>query len=133
MVPHDFHAFPRLAGAYLALAVGQGIVSFADQYLSTLVGERLVLRLRARLFDQIHHLSAGFLERHHLGDVLSRLTGDIEATEEVLLSGVAAGLGYLFEVLCSARRCPGSHTPTPPSCRSRVRRSESWRSSAAHS
>ncbi|HTK67356.1 MAG TPA: ABC transporter transmembrane domain-containing protein [Pseudonocardia sp.] len=98
VVPHDFRRFPQLAGAYLAIAVAQGVVSFGDQYLSSWVGERFVLSLRARLFDQIHRLSAGFLERRHLGDVLSRLTGDIDAIEEVLLSGVAQALGYLFEV-----------------------------------
>jgi ABC-type multidrug transport system fused ATPase/permease subunit len=99
VVPHDFHRFPQLAGAYVGIALVQGAVSFSDQYLSTWVGEQFVLRLRARLFDQIHRLSAGFLERRHLGDVLSRLTGDIDAIEEVLLSGVAQALGYLFEVL----------------------------------
>ena len=99
VVPHDFHLFPLLAGAYLGLAVVQGAVSFADQYLSTWVGERFVLTLRARLFDHLHALTPGFFERRQLGDLLSRLTGDIGAIEELVLSGIAQALTYLFQLV----------------------------------
>jgi hypothetical protein len=47
VVPHDFRLFPVLAGAYVGLALVQGAVSFADRYLSTWVGERFVLSVRA--------------------------------------------------------------------------------------
>jgi ATP-binding cassette subfamily B protein/subfamily B ATP-binding cassette protein MsbA len=99
VVPHDFHLFPALAGAYVGLAVVQGAVSFTDQYLSTWVGERYVLTLRTRLFDHLHQLTPGFFERRQLGDLLSRLTGDIGAIEEVVLSGIAEALTYLFQLV----------------------------------
>jgi ATP-binding cassette subfamily B protein/subfamily B ATP-binding cassette protein MsbA len=99
VVPHDFHLFPLLAGAYLGLAVVQGAVSFVDQYLSTWVGERFVLTLRARLFDHLHRLTPGFFERRQLGDLLSRLTGDIGAIEELVLSGIAQALTYLSQLV----------------------------------
>jgi len=99
VVPRNFREFPLLGGAYLGLAVIQGAVSFTDQYLSTWVGEQFILTLRARLFDHIHQLSTSFLERQQLGDVLTRVTGDIEAIEEVLLSGVAQALSYLCQVV----------------------------------
>jgi ATP-binding cassette subfamily B protein/subfamily B ATP-binding cassette protein MsbA len=99
VVPHDFRLFPLLAGAYVGLAIVQGVVSFTDQYWSTWVGEKFVLTLRIRLFDHLHRLSSGFLERRQLGDILSRLTGDIGAIEELVLSGVAQALTYLFQLL----------------------------------
>ncbi|MDT7623660.1 MAG: ATP-binding cassette, subfamily bacterial [Pseudonocardiales bacterium] len=99
VVPHDFHLFPVLAGAYVALAVVQGVVSFTDQYLSTWVGERFVLNLRTRLFAHLHQLSPGFFEQRPLGDILSRLTGDIGAIEELVLSGLAQALTYLCQLV----------------------------------
>lgn len=99
VVPHQFRLFPLLAGAYLALALAQGLVSFADQYLSTWVGEKFVLSLRKRLFDHLHRLPPGFFERRQLGDILSRLTGDIGAIEELVLSGIAQALTYLFQLV----------------------------------
>lgn len=98
VVPHQFRLFPLLAGAYLALALVQGAVSFADQYLSTWVGEKFVLSLRTRLFDRLHRLPPGFFERRQLGDILSRLTGDIGAIEELVLSGIAQALTYAFQL-----------------------------------
>jgi ATP-binding cassette subfamily B protein/subfamily B ATP-binding cassette protein MsbA len=99
VVPHDFHLFPTLAATYAGLAILQGAVSFADQYLSTWVGERFILNLRARLFRHLHHLSVGFFERRPLGDILSRLTGDISAIEQIVLSGVAQALTYAFQLV----------------------------------
>ena len=98
VVPHDFRLFPILAGAYVGLALVQGAVSFTDQYLSTWVGERFVLNLRTRLFTHLHQLSLGFFEHRPLGDILSRLTGDIGAIEDLVLSGVAQALTYLLQV-----------------------------------
>jgi ATP-binding cassette subfamily B protein len=99
LAPHDFTLFPVIAAAYVGLTVVEGLVSFTDQYLSTWIGERFVMDLRSRLFAHLHGLSAGFFERHQLGDILSRLTGDIGAIEELVLSGVAQALTYLFQVV----------------------------------
>ena len=98
VVPHDFRLFPMLAGTYIGLALVQGAVSFTDQYLSVWVGERFVLDLRTRLFTHLHHLSQSFFEKHPLGDVLSRLIGDIGSIEDLVLSGVAQALSYLLQV-----------------------------------
>jgi ABC-type multidrug transport system fused ATPase/permease subunit len=99
VVPHDFGPFPLLAGGYVVLAVIHSAVSFTDQYLSVWVGERFVLTLRNRLFAHLHRLSLGFFDRHQLGDVLSRLTGDIGAIEDLVLSGVAQALSYLLQLV----------------------------------
>lgn len=99
VVPHDFRLFPSLAALYTGIALAQGAVSFADEYLSTWVGEQFVLNLRARLFDHLHRLAPGFFERRPLGDLLSRVTGDIGAIEELVLSGIAQALTYAFQLI----------------------------------
>ena len=38
VVPHNFRLFPLIALAYVGITVAQGVVSFADQYLSTWFG-----------------------------------------------------------------------------------------------
>ena len=99
LVPHDFHPFPAIAAAYLALTVLSGVVSFFDQYLVTWAGERFILNLRGKLFGHLHRVAADFFERNDLGDILSRLTGDTTAIEQLLLSGVAEGFSYAFELI----------------------------------
>ena len=99
LVPHNFHLFPRVALLYLGLTVAQGVVSFIDQYLSTWIGEQFVMNLRERLFSHVHRLSVGFVESRPLGDLLSRLTGDIGAIENVVLSGTVQGLTYVIKLV----------------------------------
>ena len=98
LVPHDFGSFPTLAGAYVALTLLGGAASFFDEYLSTLIGERFVLDLRTHLFRHVQNLSLDFFERRRLGDVITRLTGDVASIENIVLSGVTSILGYLLRI-----------------------------------
>ena len=99
LVPRNVGAFPLIAAAYLGIALAQGVGSFCDEMLSTWLGERFVLDLRTRVFDHLHRLPVDFFDRRQLGDTLSRLTGDIDAIEALVLSGVTRTLAYLFEIV----------------------------------
>ncbi|WP_406471645.1 ABC transporter ATP-binding protein [Streptomyces sp. NBC_01615] len=98
LVPRDLSAFLWIALAYLGLIIGSGVLGFADDVTSTWVSERFLLALRADVFRHVQSLSLGFFERRRLGDVLSRVTGDVDAVETFLLSGVANALYYVVEV-----------------------------------
>lgn len=98
LVPRDLGPFPWIALAYLGLVIGSGVLGFADDVTSTWVSERFLLALRADVFRHVQSLSLGFFERRRLGDVLSRVTGDVDAVETFLLSGVANALYYVVEV-----------------------------------
>src|SRR4051794_4666115 len=88
LTPRDFDLFPVVAGAYVAVALIGGVLSFVDDYLCTWVGERFVLNLRTQLFAHLHRMSLGFFERRQLGDLMSRLSSDVNAIEQLVLSGV---------------------------------------------
>src|SRR3954462_11930210 len=98
LVPRDFGPFVWIALGYVALTLLAGLVSFADDYLSTWVGERFLLGLRTQFFRHVQNLSLDFFERSRLGDVLSRLTSDISAIENFVLSGVADAMSYVVRI-----------------------------------
>ncbi len=98
LVPQDFSRFPWIAAAYVGLAVIAGLVSFADDYVSTWVGERFLLSLRSRLFAHLHTLSLDFFERRRLGDMLARLTGDVSSIENFVLSGVGDAIAHTLRI-----------------------------------
>ncbi|MER6259015.1 ABC transporter ATP-binding protein [Streptomyces sp900105245] len=98
LVPRDLRPFLWIAPAYLGLVVCSGVLGFADDVTSTWVGERFLLRLRSDVFRHVQGLSLGFFERRRLGDVLSRVTGDVDAVETFLLSGVADALYYVVRL-----------------------------------
>ncbi len=94
LVPRDFGPFWWIALAYIGLNLLDGLVSFADDYLSTWVGERFLLAMRTDVFRHVHGLSMDFFDRSRLGDLISRLTSDVQAIEDFVLSALADALSY---------------------------------------
>lgn len=99
LTPRDFHAFPPVAAAYTGITVLVGATSFADRYLSVWIGEHFLTDLRTDLYRHLHTLSLDFFERRQLGDVLSRLTGDVTAIESVILSGITRVVSYAVRIV----------------------------------
>src|SRR3954452_9932738 len=98
LVPRDFGPLLPITLAYLALTLLDGIVSFFDDYLSAWVVGRFLLDLRTRFFEHLQGLSLDFFDRRRLGDVLSRITGDLASIENFVLSGVADAISYVLRI-----------------------------------
>ncbi|MBV9164196.1 MAG: ABC transporter ATP-binding protein [Pseudonocardiales bacterium] len=94
----NFSAFPPIALTYVAITVVVGAVEFADDYLTAWIGENFLHRLRTRVFTHLQTLSVDFFDRRPLGDILSRLTGDVSAIENLVLSGVTETAGQVIKV-----------------------------------
>jgi ABC-type multidrug transport system fused ATPase/permease subunit len=99
LVPRDFGPFPWIAAAYIGLTVLAGVATFADDYLSTWIGERFLLSLRTSFFRHLQRLSLDFFERRRLGDLMSRLTGDVSSIENFVLSGVADAVAHSLRIV----------------------------------
>jgi ATP-binding cassette, subfamily B, bacterial len=76
------------AGAWLAAACVAALAMFAAGYLTSLAGERFMLRLRDAVFAHAQRLSPGFFAERRLGDLMVRLTGDVEVVEQLACSGL---------------------------------------------
>ncbi|MFI6765345.1 ABC transporter ATP-binding protein [Streptomyces sp. NPDC050355] len=98
LVPRDLHLLLPIALAYLALTFLAGVLDFADEVTSTWVSERFLLALRSDLFRHVEGLSLGFFERRRLGDVLSRVTSDVDAVETFLLSGIVDAIAQVMRL-----------------------------------
>jgi len=98
LTPRDLAAFGPVALAYIGITLAQGLLAFATAYLAAWIGEHFLLRLRTRVFTHLHTLSLSFFERRPLGDLLSRLTGDIAAVEALVLAGVARFISSVITI-----------------------------------
>ncbi len=72
-----------LAAAFVAL-----LLSAANTYLTGWVGERMLADLRNALFKHLERLSLGFYERNRAGVIISRITNDVEALDQLVTDGV---------------------------------------------
>jgi ATP-binding cassette subfamily B protein len=105
LTPRDFSLFPLVAATYIGIAVLKELLSFIDDYLCTWVGERFVLTLRTDLFAHLHRMSLGFFERRQLGDLMSRIAGDVNAIEQLVLSGVMRLIAHSMKILIFGGCC----------------------------
>jgi ABC-type multidrug transport system fused ATPase/permease subunit len=87
---HDLTKLWWIVGAFLAAGLLNWGMSYAQTYLTGWVGERILADLRNRLFDHLQRLSLGFYERNRAGVIISRLTNDVEAIDQLVTDGVTS-------------------------------------------
>ncbi|MFF2385276.1 ABC transporter ATP-binding protein [Streptomyces sp. NPDC058108] len=92
-------AFWGPAGAWLGVAVAGAVVGYLGNTLAVRTAERFVLRLRAGVFRHVQGLSPDFFRGHRRGDLVERLTGDVEAIEQMVVSGVVGTVSAAFSAL----------------------------------
>jgi ABC-type multidrug transport system fused ATPase/permease subunit len=87
---HDLAKLWWIVGAFVVAGFLNWGMSYAQTYLTGWVGERLLADLRNRLFDHLQRLSLGFFERNRAGVIISRLTNDVEAIDQLVTDGVTS-------------------------------------------
>ncbi|MFB7439872.1 ABC transporter ATP-binding protein [Streptomyces mirabilis] len=92
-------AFWEPAGAWLGVAVIGAIVGYLGNSLAVWTAERFVLRLRASVFRHVQDLAPDFFQKHRQGDLVERLTGDVEAIEQMVVSGVVGTVSAAFSAV----------------------------------
>ena len=99
LVPGDLGALGAIALLYVGLTLIGSLAAFADDYLGTWIAERFLLSLRLRVLDHVQRLSLDVFARHRLGDLVTRISSDVQQIETLLLSGVADGLAALMRII----------------------------------
>jgi ATP-binding cassette, subfamily B, bacterial len=98
LVPADLGALGWIALAYLGLFLIGATLSFADEYLGAWVGEHFVVAVRRRLYRHLLRQSPDVLDRRRLGDVLARVTGDVQTIESFLLAGLGEAISSIARI-----------------------------------
>ena len=102
LMPGDGQALAVLrmaAIAVIVIAVIGAISSYTEKFLATTVAKRVGYELRHMLYHHVQRLSLSFYEQRQTGDMVVRLTSDIDATEDLISS---AALGIALNMLTLA-------------------------------
>jgi ABC-type multidrug transport system fused ATPase/permease subunit len=79
-----------VVGIFVAAGLANWAMYYVETYMTGWVGERILADLRARLFRHLQRLSLGFFERNRAGVIISRLTNDVEAIDQLVTDGVTS-------------------------------------------
>jgi ATP-binding cassette subfamily B protein len=88
------------AGIWIGMAVVSGLATFGAGWLTTWVSERFLLRTRDAVYAHLQRLSPNYLARHDSGDLVARLTSDLEAIDALTASGLIGVAGALITIVC---------------------------------
>jgi ATP-binding cassette, subfamily B, bacterial len=88
IVTGDSAALVLIVAAFLGVAILYAAASYAQTYLVGWIGTRALQDLRERVFAHIQSMSIGFFTRRSPGVLISRMTNDIEALNQLVTSGV---------------------------------------------
>ncbi|MFN8175082.1 MAG: ABC transporter ATP-binding protein [Solirubrobacteraceae bacterium] len=85
---HDVEALDWIVLAFLASALVYWAATYAQTWLTGWVGQRALADLRLELFAHLQRLSVGFYSRNRAGVIISRLTNDVQALDQLVSDGI---------------------------------------------
>ena len=82
-----------------ALYLFEWLIKFLLQYLMATVGQRIIHYIRRILFDKIKTLPLSFFDQHQHGELMSRLTNDIDNISTTISNSLTMLLTYFFTIV----------------------------------
>ncbi|GAB2734110.1 ABC transporter ATP-binding protein [Amycolatopsis magusensis] len=95
----DFAALGQVLGWVLGLYLASSVFALAQGRLLNNVVQRFVFRLRAEIEDKLHRLPLRYYDRQPRGELLSRVTNDIDNIAQTLLQTLSQLLSAVLTVL----------------------------------
>jgi ABC-type multidrug transport system fused ATPase/permease subunit len=84
----DLQALTVIVALFVVAGLANLATSAAQTYFTGWTGERILADLRNKLFRHLQRLSLGYYERNRAGVIISRLTNDVDALDQLVTDGV---------------------------------------------
>ncbi len=98
-LPTDPYAgITRLAAIYLAALLFAYLFEFIQVYLMQWTGQKMMFDLRRDIFRHMQRMHIGFFDNHAVGRLVTRLTSDVDAINEMFTAGVLAIVDDFFNL-----------------------------------
>ena len=95
----DYSALGRVLLLALAVYIGSAVLSWLEGFILNRITIRTMLRLRADVEAKIHHLPLSYFDRVQRGELLSRVTNDIDNITNTLQQSLSGALRAILTVL----------------------------------
>ncbi|MDD7290470.1 ABC transporter ATP-binding protein [Veillonella caviae] len=83
----------------IGLYAGHALFTYFGEYMMASIGASMVLALRNRMSAHLYTLPVGYFHNHQRGDILSRLTSDLDAIGETIQEGVPGIISAIIGVV----------------------------------
>jgi ATP-binding cassette subfamily B protein len=98
IVPRDPSGLPLMAAAFLGAQLLSSALRYVQNLLTQTLGQRVMFDLRMQVFSHIQDMSLSFYDHNPVGRLITRLTNDVDALNELLTSGAVSIFGDVFSL-----------------------------------
>lgn len=98
---HTLEFLGLVSAAVLLISMGQGIFGYFRTVMSAMAGQRMIMKLRKRVYSHLLHLSLRFHRDQKLGDLLVRITGDVPMLRDVLSTEMVDFSGRAIQAIAT--------------------------------
>ncbi|MCX7717765.1 MAG: ABC transporter ATP-binding protein/permease [Candidatus Sumerlaeaceae bacterium] len=95
----DMPGIARMSALYMATVLAMFGIEYVQSYMIASVGQRAMFDLRAQLFAHLQRLPVAFYDRSPVGRLITRLTSDVQALNEMFSQGIMTLAGDVFLLL----------------------------------
>ena len=83
----------------LAASVTRGFVDFARTYCTDSLSQKVAYDVRSAMYDKLQHMSFAYHDKEHTGNLMSKVTSDVEAIRRYVNMGMVRGLEVPLRVI----------------------------------
>jgi len=87
---NPYQGITRLAAIYFCVVLSAYLFEFVQIYLMQWTGQKLIFDLRRDIFRHMQRMYIGFFDTHPVGRLVTRITSDVDAINEMFTAGVLA-------------------------------------------
>jgi len=92
----DVAGMNRIALLFLGILVASFALEFVQTYVLQLTGQRIMFDLRTQIYGHLQRLDVAFYDRNPVGRLMTRVTTDVDALNDLFTSGVVSVFGDIF-------------------------------------
>jgi ATP-binding cassette subfamily B protein len=92
----DARGLASVAGLYLLTLLAAFFVRFGQTVIMQMTGQRIMLDMRRQIFGHLQRLHVAYFDKNPVGRLMTRVTTDVDAVNELFTSGVVTVFGDLF-------------------------------------
>jgi ATP-binding cassette subfamily B protein len=86
----------QIAGMYVGLLLFSFLLEFAQTYIMQWTGQKVMFDLRSQIFRHLQRLHISFYDRNPVGRLVTRVTSDVDALNEMFTAGVVSIFEDIF-------------------------------------
>ncbi|HOG29279.1 MAG TPA: ABC transporter ATP-binding protein, partial [Vicinamibacterales bacterium] len=92
----DLAGLDRIALLFLGILGGAFAAEFVQAYVLQSTGQRIMFDIRAEIYRHLQRLDIAFHDRNPVGRLMTRVTTDVDALNDLFASGVVSVFGDVF-------------------------------------